>query len=459
MKLKLVVASMSVLGLISCPALADTAAKHRTHHAKMRHHRMVAQQAPAMAAPCAMPAPAVIDVPRLDTYQLVYDTIGQNLGRQIHGSPDWFNRISLSGGLNFDAHFGNRNMGYMGENYRRLSINDVYVDTSAFVNEWTKAFAEFSFNNASGPNGIKGGQYSTAYPPFFRVQQAYITFSNFCGCDFPFFVQLGKQFTDFGRYTIHPMVRSLTQVMSESLQTSAKLGFITPMGFNGQVYAFENPLNKTNNSFNNSSSRNVVWGAALNFNQPCDQLGYDVGIGWMSNMTGVNDVAAAISNFEGFGLTNAGSYNTRVSAVAVHGDVNSGPFLFGAHYVRALQSFSANNLSTVYNSNLLGLTAGGAKPWAWDVSVGYGFSTDFGCGCRAQTIYAGYQRSGQAVNLLIPRYRWVAGYGIEVLKNTTLGVEWNYDRDYGGTNNNTSNSRGTGKSSQTVNARAAVKFG
>lgn len=474
MKLKLVVASMSVC-LISGPVLADdtttttttstttqaatsapatTKHKHRHHHArKACHHHMAKADYKDMGGMTAQPAP-VVEVPRVDTFQPMMDGMTQNTNRAIHPSPDWYQRIGITGGANFDAHWGNLSFGYNGENNRRLSLNDVYLNATALVNDWTKAFASLSFNNTTGTNtslyqvlqSRKLGVYSNAYANNrLDLEQGYITIGNF-DCS-PFFLQLGKQFQDFGRYQIHPIERTMAQVMSETNATSAKLGFATRMGFHGSVYSFDNNLVQVGNGHSQP-----IFGAALGFDMPSDQLGFDIGAGYMSNLLGVNDAAASVVTFQTAALANGtgtnvpGTYNNTVGAYNVYGDINSGPFWLGARYTSAIQSFNANTMSTYFQNATAG---GGAKPWAGDITVGYGFNA----WCRNQNIYVGYQASNNAVNMLLPKNRWIAGYGIDAWKYTSFGLEYGHDQDY------SSGNGGTGRSSNTIGARAAVKFG
>lgn len=456
MKLKpLVVASMSVLGLLAYPAFADTdtTPKHKTHHTKMRHHHMVAQQ--EMATVPQQAVQPVVDVPRIDTYQVVYDTMGQNLGRFTHGCPDWFNRIAFSGGINFDYHLFNRDARYMGENYRRFSVNDAYLNTTANVNECTKAFISLSYNNASSDNifigpffNFAGPQYSSAYPPGLHVEQAYMSFNNFGWDCFPVFFQFGKQFTDFGRYTIHPMIRTLTQVMTESLQTSAKVGFIMPMGLNGEAYVFENPLREFGHRHTN-----FIYGGEISYTQPCECLGYDVGIGWMSNMLGVNDIAHVVGNFSRTFFFSEPVYHHNVAGWAAHADINSGPFFAGLRYVRSVQNFAPADLPASFAVDF----TRGAHPWAFDINAGYNFSITTCCGCQPQTVWVGYQRSGDARFLFLPRDRWVAGYTLDPSKNTTLGLEYALDRGYGSFRSTNRSNNGT--RSSILQARAEVRFG
>jgi hypothetical protein len=364
--------------------------------------------------------------------------------------PDWFNRIGVSGGVNFDAHWGNLSQGYEGENRQRLSLNDAYINVGATVNDWTKAFTSFSFSNPNGqlagstfplgvtptPGAPLAGQYSNVYFPVaqLNLEQGYLTLANYDVS--PVFFQVGKQFTDYGRYVIHPFVRTMTQVMTESLQTSAKLGFITQMGFHGDISAFDN----TATQFNQPHT-STIWGAALGFDQLNDQLGFDVGVGYLSNLTGVNDIAAALGN----AYRGTGTYTHLVGGFAVYADVNSGPFALGARYTTAIQHFNPNDISTQYGTAV----GGGARPWALDVTGGFGFNY----WAHNQNLYVGYQTSNNAVNLAIPKNRYIVGYDVDMWKNTNVGIEYNHDTSY------SSGNGATNHNSNTFGVRGAVKFG
>lgn len=452
MKLKLLVVASMSLGLISCPVLAATKQKHykKVHHTVSHNYK-------GEGAMPMQPAPVVSTVPAVDPYALTMDAMTQNLGREVHAGPDWFQRIAVIGGANVDAAWGNRSMGYMGENPRRISLNDAYLNATALVNDWAKAFLSISFNNAYPANELNSpvnarypGIYSAAYSNSkLNLEQGYATFGNF-NCS-PFFFQVGKQFQDFGRYQIHPITRTLAQVMSESLQTSAKVGFLTQMGFHGSIWAFDNSLVRTG-----MGHTQTVYGASLGFDQPSDQLGYGLGVGYMSNIAGVNDVAYAITAYELFSnSTNpAGTYNATVGAINAYGDINSGPFSLGARYTTAIQNFNVNTLSNQY----MNATGTGARPWAADITAAYGFNA----WCHTQNIYLGYQVSNNAVNLFIPKNRWVLGYGVDVWKNANFGLEFLHNTSYS-SGNGVPISQGVfgGSSSNNneVHARAGVKFG
>ncbi len=462
MKLKLVVASMSVLGLIST-AFAETATTtNTTTHHKHKHHAVKRQAVAVETAPVNYKGMMPVEVcPLSDPYISMMDAMGQNLGR-AKPTQDCNKLLALAGGVNFDAKWGNRSMGYQGENTQRVSLNDVYLNLFGNVNDWTKAFASISYNNASPVYNTfsatttnfsyKAGQYSNVYPTnTLTLEQGYAQISNFDQS--PLFLKLGKFYQDFGRYTIHPITRSLTQVLSESLQTAAQVGFVTKMGFHGDIAAFDTPLSERRSAAFGTTygHRTTDYAAALGFDQMSDQLGWGVNVGYLYNMTGVNDVNQAISQFQSLNLfTTGGSYYNNVSAGTLDAYVTSGPFSLIGDYVTALSSFSPNDLGkrTLSIASVSASTSG-AKPWAGNLQAGYGFN---GWG-KNQNVYLGYQASGDAVSIFLPKNRWVAGYNVDMWKNTNLGLELDHDTDYG------TSVGGTGNSSNLISFRAGVKFG
>ncbi|HLB42442.1 MAG TPA: LbtU family siderophore porin [Gammaproteobacteria bacterium] len=466
MKLKLVVASMSILGLISCPAFA-TNAKKKHHHKMMKQQMTQRDYKDYKDMGNMQPAPQVCTVPASDMRMA---EMTQNLGRSLPNpcNPGWFNRIMVSGGLNIDiGHWGNRNAGMMGENYQAISLNDAYLNVGAMVNDWTTAFASLSFSNPTtnvNPsvfNSFGAAEYSAAYSNningnannLVQLEQAYATLGNFDVT--PLFLQVGKQFQDFGRYEIHPITASLTQVMSEVLSTSIKLGFLYS-GFHGSVYAFNDPINKVG-----QSTRPTNYGAALGYDQINDQLGFDLGVAYLYNIIGANDVAYSVVNFTG------SNYNSHVGGYALYADVNSGPFTIGARWTSVSSKFNVNDMPQSGNKDLTATsaaigsgtavtptgTATGARPWALGVQAGYGFDV----WSKNQNIYVGYQSSSQAAGLNLPQSRWLAGYNIDVWKSqnmgtTNLGLEWDHDNAF------SRGSGGSGNVTNLISLRAAVAF-
>lgn len=496
MNLKLVVALMSILGVVSCPVFAatdtnqstdqsnttqadatqantqtdtTTAPKHKVKkHHHHRHHvvKEIAPQPEVAYHPdykgMALAAPAA-DVCTISQSSMILDNMTQNMGRSLPNgcNPGWFDRIRLSGGIYVQNAWGSRNANLMGEAYQHLALNDVYLNLGATINDWAKAFASLSYNTETINDPTSAtilshvSEYSSAYSNNvtggssnqIQVEQAFATFGNF---EFsPIFVQLGKQFQDFSRYPIHPITRSLTQVISETLATSAKIGFIAG-GFNGSLAAFDDPMAKVG-----QSSRPANYVFALGYDGPSDAIGWDVGAAYIYNLIGVNDVAYNVGQFNiNNAINNDFGYQSRVGAIAAYADVNSGPFIVSGRYTVAVQRFNVNDLpkngvADLNAANGVPLTtATGAKPWAAGVQAAYGYEL-WG---KNQNVYVGYQASRESAGLELPKSRWLVGYGLEFWRNADFGIEWDHDIAYKVANG------GSGNTTNLVNLRAGVKF-
>ncbi|MBA3660845.1 MAG: LbtU family siderophore porin [Gammaproteobacteria bacterium] len=481
MNLKLVVASMSLLGLVSCPVFAATdsndmntkASKYSTTQTKVYHkkphHKIVKQttvqdEYKEVVSLPVQPAPVEM-ICTISESSLVLDAATQNVGRAIPNpcTPGWFNRISVSGGMNVDlGKWGNRNTNLMGENYKRLSLNDVYLNVTANINDWARAFASISYNTATINDPILSNttthyaEYDAAYSNnvltgssnALQIEQAFLTVGNFEVS--PVYFQAGKQFQDFSRYEIHPITESLTQVMSKTLATSAKLGFIAS-GFNGSVFIFDDPISKVGQSSNTTN-----YGVSLGFDMPTEQYGLSVGAAWLYNLMGVNDIAYNVNQFNqnNAALGTTGGYTSRKSGAAAYADFNTGPFYIGARYTTALQRFNVNDLPSNGIADIVAGTgapiadADGARPWSAGLQAGYGFS----CWDKTQNITIGYQTSREAAGLNMPKHRWLGSYNIDAWKNTNFAIEWDHDTAYNVAHG------GSGKVSNLVSLRAAVKF-
>ena len=147
----------------------------------------------------------------------------------------------------------------------------------------------------------------------------------------------------------------------------------------------------------------------------------------------------------------AQGYRSRVGAAEVHADVNSGPcYLCTLHHSSTtLQYLDVPKYGNATNPNGSLSSTTGAKPWAGSIQAGYGFEA----WSMAQNIYVGYQLSREAAGLLLPKDRWLVGYGIELFgKNTNVGLEWDHDNAYSRGNG------GRGSNADLVTLRTAFKF-
>lgn len=474
MKLKLI--SAMILGFVGVNAFAVgapvsesvasdnpatvTKTKHHYHHAVAPEVANYKQEVPVEPAP--------VEVCTQSQSDFVLDMMTQNTSRSLPNpcNPGWFNRIQWSGGVNVDmGKWGNRNANLMGVNYQAISLNDAYLNISAIVNDWTKAFASISYNTTTINEPIfvdslinhHVSEYANAYNGIplsqslfhgLQLEQGYFTVGNFEA--YPIFLQVGKQFQDFSRYDIHPITRSLTQVMSETLAVSAKLGFISEMGFNGSIFAFDDPIHKAG-----QSHYPVDYGVALGFQQTVCDWGWDLGVAYLYDLMGVNDIAYNVAQFNFF-AGNGIAYQARKAGIAAYGDVNYGPFTVGIRWTGAINRFNPFDLprhGVVDTNQLTGeILPGtiGAKPWTAGIQAGYAFD---GLWNLPQHVYVSYQTSRQAAALQLPHHRWLVGLGISPWVNTDFIAEWDHDISYNYVNG------GSGNITNLATIRADVKFG
>jgi hypothetical protein len=386
----------------------------------------------------------------------------QNSGRALPNpcNPIWPMPMALSAGFNIDGKWGKLNSNIMGANVESVSLNDAYLSALAIANFWVRGFASIDIGNPtihSNPSShgrLGGAEYSAAYAnniagnneTRLQLEQAFVTLGDITR--FPIFIEAGKAFQDYGRYHIHPITRSLTQVMSESLAISGKLGWIIN-GFHGSLSILENRIGK----FNHSSSNHANYGAALGFDQPeCNGFRWNLGVGYLYNLIGVKDIAYNVVNF-----TKTDQYHKRVSGTALYADIYEGPFTLHGRYTVAIQRFSefdlprhgVSDFSDRNIKNTLLPHKQGAKPWSASFLATYHFVTF--CD-KNQVLYLGYEVSRQASALNLPRIRYVAGYNIDLWPATQIGIEWDRDLAYSMANG------GTGRNSHLVSLRAAVSM-
>ena len=121
------------------------------------------------------------------------------------------------------------------------------------------------------------------------------------------------------------------------------------------------------------------------------------------------------------------------------------PFVVNLRYTTALQRFNIHDLP----KHGLASSDSGGKPWAAGIQAGYGFEL-WG---KAQNIYLGYQASREAAGLLVPKDRWLLGYGIDLFgRDTIAAIEWDHDLGYSKGNG------GNGNNTDLVTVRTGFKF-
>jgi hypothetical protein len=464
MNLKLVAVSMSVLGLIASPVFADTMHKHK--HARKHYDQQDYKGSGSMplAASSLADLTSPMESASLSTVMLSDMQQNSNLSKP---HADWFNHFAINGSMEFGTAFGslhNSNdaylekaqldqysIGYYGENSFRFS-NRFDINVTAKINDWANALVVINAQRNAPLYNISEKVIDAVYTSKWggdntvNVEQAFIHFGNFEKT--PFFVEVGKQFVDYGRYDTHALTQSLSQVLTQSLVSAVKLGYINDMGISGSVYTFQNnqdfymrsPVLRAQD-VNKDPTMN--YGASVNYYSHLnDQISYKLGASYLYDMMGVDAIHSAVED----GQLMWRGYNKRVGGLAVYADMSYDAFTLGANYTSAIRHFAAADLAKDS-----GNTTQGARPWALGLQAGY----DFNAWSKNNNVYVGYQSSRDTIYANLPKSRYLVGYSIDVLKNTKLSAEWDHDNAWnyatqGGSQNGDSN---------LIALRAAVKFG
>lgn len=363
-------------------------------------------------------------------------------------STDWTKYLSFSGGMYADAKAGDQTYDTQGENTNRLSVTNAHLTVQATPNTWSQLTLVTNYSGASNTyaanpdNAVtsvnRNGDVNDDNDDSVYIDQAYATFGD--DTRYPVFAQIGKQYLPFGQYDINPVVKSLSQVLTEANATDGQVGFVTPEGLYGSTYVFQNSVS-SNGSTDTTNPYNG--GAVLGFKKTNEEMVFDLGLGYMNNMSGVD----AVANYIDQGVPEVG-YGSDVSALAPYASFQTGPFGINVDYVTALSYFDKATLPYESTSD------NGAKPSAVDSQVSYAFNVKD----MDQVLFVGYQVSNQASALNIPKNRYDVGYNIYPLKNVLVGLEVTRDTNYGGADTVDVGDTADGENYYTYNARVGVQF-
>lgn len=388
--------------------------------------------------------------PATETTSFYQSTIKQlnqktDEGEQTSIGTDWTKYVTLSGGLYADAKAGDQTYDTQGENTNRLSVTNAHLTVQATPNTWSQLTLVTNYSGASNsyaPNpddavtsvNRNANTSDSTTDNMVYVDQAYVTLGD--ESRYPIFAQFGKQYLPFGQYDINPVVKSLSQILTETNATDAQVGFVVPEGLYGSAYAFQNAVNSDGSDGVDPYNGGVV----LGFKKSNDQMVFDAGVGYMNNMSGVD----AISNYIDQGVPVEG-YGSAVAAVSPYASFQTGPFGINVDYVTALSYFDKTALPYELNSD------NGAKPSAIDMQASYAFNRyDMN-----HVLFLGYQLSNQASALDIPKKRYDVGYNVYPLKNVLVGLEVTRDTNYSG---DVVGNTADGADYFTYNARVGIQF-
>lgn len=406
----------------------------------------------------ALAAQADQDMPsmkaRVAQLEATLAQMSQQDGRPAQANGAWSKYIRVSGGVNVDTKLvgslglndtqsatnAARTPGrFTGENVRRVGINDAFLNVDADVNDWISGRVGVTYSAVTDNYNIGMDDLDTDLN--FHVDQAYVTMANFDKQ--PYYMRAGLQYVDFGSYSLHPITKPFTQVMTEINDVAIQVGALDMSGVNGSFFIMQTPYGKAESPTETSNRRQVNYGGSLSYDYPSnDDMAYHVKVGYLENMVGLDSFARVAG-------ASTWTYTDAIPMGSLAGGVSSGPFAANFEYDTAFKSFHDDDGITYQVGR-------NAKPKAVDLNVSYKFKY---LDNRDNTVVVGYDRSWEASVMGLPRDRYYVDYTVGLYKNTDVTLEWTHDNDYSSNNLNPDGFVSSGRNFNVVSARLAVNFG
>ncbi|MCU7798448.1 MAG: LbtU family siderophore porin [Candidatus Thiodiazotropha sp. (ex Myrtea spinifera)] len=205
------------------------------------------------------------------------------------------------------------------------------------------------------------------------------------------FFNAGQFYLPFGVFETQMISDPLTLELAETRETALEIGFTTGMLF-GSVYIFDGDTS------NEDTSKIDNIGMHLDLILDRGNRHFDISLGY------IND----IRNSDGL-IDYKGENQNQVGGITLSASLYSGPFKLIGEYVSASDMFDA-----------------GDKPYAYNIEAGYGFSLS---GIDAN-VAIGFQATGDAEKIELPKEILLAAISFEMYEHTTLGIEITSSKAY-----------------------------
>jgi hypothetical protein len=236
----------------------------------------------------------------------------------------------------------------------------------------------------------------------------------------PFYSIIGQTYMPFGDYSTEMISDPLTLEIGETRATGIQVG-AAKSGFNINLYTFNGDIDYDEKDQINS------FGAAVSYGHDFDKFSFSVGAGYTNNM-GDSD-----------GLQEGITVSDSVPGISANATLEISRFVLYAEYVGATEAFDEADYA--FNGN-------GAQPSAYNLEADINFSSFD----KDSIVALGYQGSEEAIDLGLPRQRMLATYRVFIMPNTSVAIQYAYDKDY------STDDGGTGKSANALIAQATVVF-
>ncbi len=307
-------------------------------------------------------------------------------------SGDLWDRVELGALVEVEA---NRSESFENEDASDITLATVELGLDARISSWSDAHLVFLYEGGAEDEHV-------------LLDEGTITLSDLE--KIPAYLTMGKMYLPFGSYGSNMISDSLPLEIGEINDTAALVGF-EAQGFSGAIFVFNGDINETD-----KEDGIDVYGASLGYVHECERLSFHAGVDWLSSIADTDGLGDYLSTDspDGPGVEGIDDY---VEGVALHLQLDYGAFSFMAEYVAALDDFQSGEIA--FGNR-------GAEPEAW--------SYEIGMTCQLldrETVFAlGYQGTDEALELELPEDRYLAAVRMYLFENTSLALEYLYDKDY-----------------------------
>ena len=310
-------------------------------------------------------------------------------------APAWMDRLALSGLLEAEAGYASLE----DENESDVALATMELGLDAAVNDYVSGhFLLLWEEDDTEPVDLDEG---------------FITLTG--GPDCPASVSAGKMYVPFGRFESHMISDPLTLELAETSESAVMLG-VEEKGFYGSVYLFNGDADEFD-----EDSHVDNYGAQAGFAVATDAFNLDIGGSYINNITDSDGWEGLLDDPEDEGNV-GGELDDYVGGVGAHAIMSTGPFMFIAEYITALDEADFVNKDGSIRHTVEELSA-------WNAELGYSFAL----AGKPVTAAVAYQGSNDADEFLddgdeiLPETRLLGSIAVELYEATSLALEYYHD--------------------------------
>ena len=233
---------------------------------------------------------------------------------------------------------------------------------------------------------------------------------------FPLYLTAGKMYVPFGNFESSMISDPLTLEIAETRESALLVGF-EQEGFSASIYAFNGDIDE-----DGDDNEVKCYGANAGYGFENDDIGLDIGIGWMNSIADSDGIGDALED------ENA-TLDDYEAGIAAHAVLTVGHLYLIGEYIAALDDIDYNAYD---DSGAFLDTDSMDKPKAWNIEAGYTMDVQG----RETTFAIAYQGTDDMWGAL-PEEKYLVSAGVALAENVGLAVEYahaeDYDEDDGGT--------------------------